>query len=107
MTIRDDIAARTTTKLADDTDSMLRLAISKAIGDSWTLPNLRGRLRSVRRVGDSFETFYLDDVPLVQLYDPEFSHETRDTSYILKVSRRYRLLAAALKNDLPPEATGK
>lgn len=93
MTIRDDI--------------FIRLAVSKALGDTWSIGDLRFRLRSVRRVGDSFETIYLDDVPLVRLHEPEFSHETRGQNYILKVSRRYQLLAAALKDAVPLKETSE
>ena len=51
---------------------------------------MRHRLKSVRRVDQSFETITLDDVPILELYPVEMRTERRGESIHIVAERKYR-----------------
>ena len=71
-------------------DDVIRSAINAEIGESWSLADMKGRLQSVRRVDQPFQTFLLDGSPILELWDPEMTTERRGDSTHMVLTQQYR-----------------
>jgi hypothetical protein len=92
--VREEIAKDHSAKMASALDAIISEAITAMIGAEWAICDLKGRLRSERFRGDTFETIYLDDAPILELHDVVFSHThpSYEQGWVFRAERNYRIL---------------
>lgn len=82
--------------LVDNQESVIRQALSRALGDRWTMVNVKERCQFIRQIGKPFQLLTLDGEPILQLYDPTYMQPIRDGDrYIAKMDQQYRFLGRA------------
>jgi hypothetical protein len=76
-------------QMAARTEQQLR-----AIMEQYTIPlcDLASRVRRVRVLGQPVETLYVDNVPVLELHDVEFTTRQTADSFIIGASQKYRWL---------------
>ena len=73
-------------------EDVLKSAITKKLGrEDWKTEDLKGRLHKTV-CNRKIETYYLDEVPLVEFYPPSFSTDNFMGKHTLSVTQNYRML---------------
>lgn len=75
--------------LTRKTDDTYAEAITRALGDGWTIEDVKGRLERIRVRGSSCETVTLDGKPILEIYDP--THDVAEGN-IFRSSVKFRFL---------------
>jgi hypothetical protein len=79
-------------------EHLMRDALTKALGDEWTINDVKTRCQLVRRVGETVEVLTLDGEPILELHDPEFTPPMMEGDrYVAHVHQKYRWLGRAAK----------
>ena len=94
--IRGDLSRAWANKIAAGTEAIIREGINRKIGSDWTLDSLAGRCRSERWEGATFETYFIDNQPFLELHDLVIPSPEEPISpgapYVLNATRNYRYL---------------
>ncbi len=97
----DNLAAQVTTSQ----DGLISSAITLAIGDGWTLAQLKGRL--LRKVyPDGVEVVSLDGTDVLELHPVRFEQVTDGGAIKIKAVQSYRLLRSNVELRGRPLADG-
>jgi hypothetical protein len=77
-------------------ESVIKQALSRALGDRWTMIDVKERCQFIRQIGKPFQVLTLDGEPILQLHDPTYMQPIRDGDrYIAKIDQQYRFLGRA------------
>lgn len=84
------IVQKAAPEIARCMDAAILGAVEARIGRYPNLTEMFPRLRLVRRVGETFDLMYLDDLPLLEIHDPEMKSSYFDGQWKLEVSQGFR-----------------
>lgn len=77
--------------VAKKQDWIISAAITERLGQSnWKLEDLVGRLYRVQAAGEPYETYVLDNQPLVQIWPPQLTDFQDGHSQHIEASVQYR-----------------
>ena len=75
--------------LAKKTDDTYAEAITRVLGDEWTIEDVRGRMERIRTIHSKCETVLLDGKPVLEIYDP--THDVAEGN-IFRSTVKFRFL---------------
>ena len=78
--------------MARKLDSTIEGVLNEIWPNGWTLDDVKRRCKMVRVEGSQVETFYVDDVPALELWPIETEMVPTETGWTYKVTRNYREL---------------
>lgn len=78
--------------IAKSKDRIVSEAISRCIGDNWSLDEIEGRCHTSNVPGTNYEVFYIDNRPIVQIDKPSFNEKRDGLSNSLVSELKYRFV---------------
>jgi len=80
MNLADELTRTLAFEIAERREAVLIHAVTLALGSGWSIADIEGRVRSVRIEGTTYETFTLDQKPLVQINDTNLEQTETNVS---------------------------
>lgn len=87
-----DARSSFTENIVKSKDKIISEAISRCIGDNWSLDELEGRCHTSNVPGTNYEVFYVDNRPIVQFDKPIFNVEVDGLSHVATSELKYRFI---------------
>lgn len=81
-------------------DRIISEAISRCIGDDWSIGEIQGRCHSTTETDNICEVFYIDNRPIVQFYKSSFAVEDDGLSHLITSEFTYRFIGRDCRGDL-------